>query len=92
MKARAHIVVSGRVQGVFFRDHARRWASSLGVKGCVRNLIDGKVEAVAEGERESIEDFIAKLKEGPPLSSVEDVDVRWEDYRGEFTDFRIAWF
>ncbi|MFB0566192.1 MAG: acylphosphatase [Candidatus Aminicenantaceae bacterium] len=91
MKARAHIFVSGRVQGVFFRDHTQRWASSLDLTGWVRNLSDGRVEAIAEGEREKIENLINRLNEGPPLSIVEKVDVTWEEYKGEFKDFGITW-
>lgn len=90
MKARAHILVSGRVQGVFFRDRTRTRAGSLGVTGWVRNLPDGRVEVLAEGDRERIESLIGWLEEGPPLAMVEDVDVDWEDYRGEFPDFRIV--
>ncbi|MBS3818833.1 acylphosphatase [bacterium] len=91
MKARAHIFVSGRVQGVFFRDHTRKWASSLGLAGWVRNASDGRVEVVVEGEKEQIEDLIGRLREGPPMARVENVDVDWENYKGEFTDFRITW-
>lgn len=91
MKARAHVFVSGRVQGVFFRDHTRRWASSLGLSGWVRNLADGRVEALAEGEKEKIESLIGKLREGPPLSWVENVATEWEEYTGEFSGFRITW-
>lgn len=90
MKARAHILVRGRVQGVFFRDHTQRWASSLGLAGWVRNLGDGRVEAVAEGEKEKIETFIGCLKQGPPLARVEAVEVSWEEHRGEFSDFRVT--
>ncbi len=91
MKARAHIFVSGRVQGVFFRDHTQRWASSLNLTGWVRNLWDGRVEVLAEGDKKNIEDLIDRLKGGPPLAFVEDVDVSWEEYKGEFKDFRITW-
>ena len=91
MKARAHIFVSGRVQGVFFRDHTRRWANSLGITGWVRNLWDGRVEALAEGERKDLEALIAKLKQGPPSAAVEEVGVTWEDFRDEFSDFRVLW-
>jgi len=91
MKARAHIFVSGRVQGVFFRDHTQRWASSLKLTGWVRNMYDGRVEVLAEGEKEKIEDLINKLKAGPPMAHVEEVDVSWEEYKGEFKDFRITW-
>jgi acylphosphatase len=91
MKARAHIFVSGRVQGVFFRDHTQRWASSLSLTGWVRNLWDGRVEVLAEGKKKNIEDLINRLKGGPPLARVEKVDVSWEEYKSEFTDFQITW-
>jgi acylphosphatase len=90
MKARAHILVSGRVQGVFFRDHTHKWARSLLVTGWVRNVDDGNVEIIAEGERENIESLISHLEEGPPLAIVENIDVDWQDYKGEFLDFRIT--
>jgi acylphosphatase len=91
MKVRAHIFVSGRVQGVFFRDHTRRWASSSGLSGWVRNLADGRVEVLAEGEKEKIESLIGKLRAGPPLSWVENVEAEWKEYTGEFTGFHITW-
>ena len=91
MRERANIHVSGRVQGVFFRDHTRRWASSLGLTGWVRNLVDGRVEAVVEGERKNVETLISRLKEGPPMARVDALDVEWQPSRDEFTDFRITW-
>ena len=91
MKARAHIFVSGRVQGVFFRDHTQRWASSLHLTGWVRNIRDGRVETLVEGDKEKIEDLVSKLREGPPLARVENVDIDWEDYKGKFKDFRVAY-
>jgi acylphosphatase len=91
MKARAHIIVSGRVQGVFFRDHTRRWATSLGLTGWVKNLWDGRVEALAEGEKENIEGLISHLKQGPPRAQVDSVEVTWEEFKDEFCDFRITW-
>lgn len=90
MNARAHVFVSGRVQGVFFRDHTQRWAVSLGLKGWVRNLYDGRVEVVAEGEKPKIDDLISLLKGGPPRARVEEVEVGWEEYAGEFQDFRVT--
>jgi acylphosphatase len=90
MRERAIIQVSGRVQGVFYRDHTRRWASSLGLTGWVRNLMDGRVEAVVEGERNDIETLISRLKEGPPMARVDNVNVEWQPSREEFTDFRIT--
>ncbi len=91
MKARARIVISGMVQGVFFRDHTRRWASSLDLTGWVRNLGDGRVEALAEGDKEKVDELIVRLHEGPPLARVENVDIEWEDYKGEFKDFRVTY-
>lgn len=91
MKARVHVFVSGRVQGVFFRDHTRRWATSLGLTGWVRNLLDGRVEVLAEGEKERLEDLVARLKQGPRMSEVRNVEVTWEDFGGELGDFRITW-
>lgn len=91
MRVRVHIFVSGRVQGVFFRDHTQRWASSLSLTGWVRNLIDGRVEVLAEGGKENIESLISKVRKGPPSSQVGSVDVDWGEYIGEFNDFRITW-
>lgn len=91
MKARVHVFVSGRVQGVFFRDHTRRWAASLGLTGWVKNLMDGRVEVVAEGEREKLHDLVARLRQGSPMAEVTDADAAWEEFRGEFADFRITW-
>jgi acylphosphatase len=91
MKARAHLVVTGRVQGVFFRDHTRRWADSLGLFGWVKNLWDGRVEVLVEGDKAGIESLIAQLREGPPLAQVKNVEVTWEEFKDEFCDFRITW-
>ncbi len=87
---RAHLRIYGRVQGVFFRSTMRDVARELGVGGWVRNLPDGSVEAVVEGEREKVERVIEWAHQGPPLARVRKVEVRWEDYRGEFDDFRIV--
>jgi acylphosphatase len=92
MKARVHVFVRGRVQGVFFRDHTRRWAVSLGLKGWVRNLEDGRVEVLAEGEKGSLEDLVGRIRLGPPAALVENTEVAWEGFRGEFDDFRITRF
>ena len=91
MKARVHVLVSGRVQGVFFRDHTRRWAVSLGLTGWVRNLEDGRVEVTAEGDQRTLEELVARLRLGPPAAAVEEAKVAWEEFRGEFDGFRIAW-
>jgi len=91
MKARVHVFVSGRVQGVFFRDHTQKFAVSLGLTGWVKNLRDGRVETIAEGEKEKLETFISRLEEGAPLAVVEKVDVDWGKYKGEFANFTITW-
>ncbi len=89
--ARVHIYVSGRVQGVFYRSNTRKKALELGLTGWVRNLPDGRVEIVAEGEREKLERLIEWCRRGPPLARVEDLEIRWEEPRGEFDSFTIRW-
>lgn len=88
---RAHIYVSGIVQGVFFRATMREVARRNGVTGWVRNLPDGRVEAVLEGPEEAVKRVIEWAHRGPPLARVERVEVHWERYRGEFDDFTIRW-
>jgi acylphosphatase len=86
---RAHLRIYGRVQGVFFRSTMREVALELGVNGWVRNMPDGSVEAVVEGEREKVEELIKWAHRGPPLAKVERVEVRWESYRGDWEGFSI---
>ena len=86
--ARVHVFVEGCVQGVFFRDSTRRRALDLGVTGFVRNLADGRVEAVFEGEESAVNQAIRFVREGPPHASVTHVDVTNEPYDGEFVSFR----
>jgi acylphosphatase len=88
-RVRAHVWISGRVQGVFFRAHTKELADELGLTGWVRNLSDGRVEAVFEGEEDAVKRAIEWCKRGPPLASVEKVEVRYEQPTGEFKDFRI---
>ena len=76
--ARARVVVSGRVQGVFFRAETRDRARSLDLTGWVRNNADGTVEAVFEGDRERIESMLDWCRRGPSLAEVRDVRVDWE--------------
>lgn len=87
--ARAHLIIEGFVQGVFFRAFTRDVAVSLGLKGWVRNLPDGTVEAVFEGTREKVQGAIRQCSEGPPASKVSNIDIAWEDYKGEFKSFDI---
>ena len=91
MKVRAHVWVSGWVQGVFFRSETRDEAKKRGVKGWVRNLPDGRVEAVFEGEEEAVEELIEFCRHGPPGARVRSVDVVWENCTGEFKGFDIRY-
>jgi acylphosphatase len=91
MKARAHIFVSGFVQGVFFRSNTQERARQLGLKGWVRNLEDGRVEAVFEGEKEKVLKMIEWAERGPEFAKVENIEVNWEEYKGEFDDFEIRY-
>lgn len=88
--ARARLLIEGRVQGVFFRASAAATANRLGVKGWVRNRPDGAVELLAEGEKETIDDLVAWCRRGPNGARVENVGVEWEEFRGEFSAFRIT--
>lgn len=92
MKARAHVYISGYVTGVFFRYHTQELAQRLSVKGWVRNLRDGRVEAVFEGEREQVEEMIKSCHRGPPGATVTDVEVKWEEHRGEFSGFEVRYW
>ena len=74
-----HVWVSGHVQGVFFRDSTRQRAVSLGLTGWVKNLPDGRVEALFVGSREACEQALEFVGTGPPSASVTDVSHRWED-------------
>jgi len=91
MMERAKIFVSGRVQGVLFRDFTQRWASSLGLTGWVKNLFDGRVEVLVEGEKDKINQLIGKLREGPQRARVDDLVLNWEEYKGEYSGFHITW-
>jgi acylphosphatase len=85
-----HVFVRGRVQGVFLRASAQREARRLGLTGWVKNRPDGAVEILAEGEEEGLKDLIGWAKHGPTAARVENVDVRWRGFAGEFSDFRIV--
>ncbi|MBC7248459.1 MAG: acylphosphatase [Actinobacteria bacterium] len=91
MKARARVTLSGRVQGVYYRSYARDEARRLGLKGWVRNNPDGRVELVCEGEEDAVLAMIDWCWKGSPSSRVSDVEVAWEEYRGEFDDFRVTY-
>lgn len=90
-KARAHLFIEGRVQGVFYRAFARDLAETLGLTGWVRNLRDGRVEAVFEGEKELIDKAIKECYTGPPGARVKNIEVIWETYTGKEKGFTIRY-
>ncbi|HUL30385.1 MAG TPA: acylphosphatase [Thermodesulfobacteriota bacterium] len=90
-KARAHVIIEGRVQGVFFRHHTQETASRLGVDGWVKNRRDGSVEAVFEGDRERVNQIIQWCHRGPSEARVTKVSSTWENYTGEFEDFSVTY-
>ncbi|MFQ5762190.1 MAG: acylphosphatase [Candidatus Bathyarchaeia archaeon] len=89
LNVRVHLLISGQVQGVFFRYETQEVASAWNVTGWVRNLRDGRVEAVLEGEEPNVEEVIRFCHQGPPGARVEKVTVDREPYKGEFDDFEI---
>ncbi|MGQ9515281.1 MAG: acylphosphatase [Thermoproteota archaeon] len=89
MMVKAHVYVSGRVQGVFFRSFINTIALRLNVKGWIRNLQDGRVEAIFEGEKSNVDEIIQYCWRGPPGAIVKNIEIHWEDYKGEFTNFSI---
>ncbi len=88
---RVHLWVRGYVQGVGYRSNVRQQATLLGLAGWVRNLPDGQVEIVAEGDEATLQRLIAWCQRGPEWAEVESVDVRWEPYAGDLKRFGIAW-
>lgn len=84
-----HIFISGFVQGVGFRQFVKRNARKLGLTGWVKNLPDGKVECLFEGEKEMIERMIEICKKGPFLSEVKDVKVKWEEITQKYASFEV---
>ncbi len=90
MEARAHLLISGLVQGVLFRKRMMELARARSINGWVRNLSDGRVEAVAEGEKTSLEELIQFCRVGPPGAQVRSVDIQWSEYKAEFRGFKIT--
>ena len=89
-RTRAHVFVSGTVQGVYFRATTRDEARDRGVDGWVQNLDDGRVEAVFEGDEEIVEEMVAFCHEGSDAADVADVTVEYEQPQGE-SGFRVRW-
>jgi len=88
-RARVHLIIRGRVQGVGFRFSAFDEANGLALAGWVRNLAGGEVEIVAEGRRDSLRKLAAWAHHGPPSALVTDVREEWLEFTGEFAEFRI---
>ena len=86
---RTHVYITGRVQGVFFRAETMRAALDLNLTGWVRNMIDGRVEAVFEGDDADVDKMIEWCKIGPPAARVQDVSAADEVYTGSFSGFTI---
>jgi acylphosphatase len=88
---RIRVLISGRVQGVFFRAYTKEEAERLGLKGWVRNLPDGRVEALFEGEEKAVAEMLKWCHRGSPASVVTKVETFEEPYTGEFKDFKIRY-
>ena len=84
---RAHVFVTGYVQGVFFRHSMSQVARAAGIIGWVRNLPDGRVEAVLEGDEPDVERLVTWCDTGPPHATVQQVEVTWEQASREFSGF-----
>jgi len=88
---RLHIIVSGRVQGVFFRSNTQKMAAKLGLTGWVKNKMDGTVEIVAEGSKDDLKKLLSWCNEGPSMARVEDIEVEWGKATDEFEHFSVRY-
>jgi acylphosphatase len=88
-RERARVYVSGKVQGVFFRDATREKAEQLGLAGWVRNIPDGRVEMLLDGPSEKVREMVRWCKEGPSHADVEDVDTEFEASAGDLEGFEV---
>ena len=89
--SRAEVIISGRVQGVWFRSSTVDMARSLGLKGWVRNRPDRRVEAVFEGPEHEVRQAVSWCYRGPTMARVESVDVKWKEPTGEYPEFSTGW-
>ncbi len=88
---RVHVIISGHVQGVFFRDKTQRQANARGVTGWVRNLSDGRVEAVFEGDEKAVQQVVSWCQQGPPNAYVTGVESHSEAVINEYLSFSIRY-
>ena len=91
MDIRAHVIITGRVQGVFYRATTKNKAEQLGLTGWVKNTSDGRVKALFEGEENAVHEMITWCHQGPRSANVTDVTVDYTKYLGEFNDFSITY-
>jgi acylphosphatase len=89
MNARIHLLISGEVQGVFFRASTRRFADELGITGWVRNVPGEMVEVVAEGRKPLLDRLIEFCRKGPEGARVEEIEIEWGKFRNEFRSFEV---
>lgn len=89
--SRVKLTIHGRVQGVFFRQSTREMAERLGLTSWARNCPDGSVLAVFEGEMQSVEAAITWCRQGPPAARVSDLDIEWQEFLDEFSEFSIRY-
>ena len=90
-ESRVHLLIEGIVQGVFYRAFTRDIAHTLGLNGWVKNLFDGRVEAVFEGKMEFIERAIQECYSGPPGARVTNIEVKWEEFKGDLRGFTMKY-
>jgi len=86
---RYNVFISGKVQLVGFRSYIKKKADELGIKGWIRNLDDGRIEAVFEGEENNVKIILEYCKKGPISAEVKNLDMKKEEYKNEFKDFEI---
>ena len=91
MKKQLQANITGRVQMVMYRDFAQRKARKLGIVGSVKNLPNGSVEVIAEGEEEVLNDYVKYLDRGPILAKVANIRIDWAEAKGQFSDFLIIY-
>ena len=91
MKIAKRVIISGRVQGVFFRANTKQKAEQLGITGWVRNTSDGKVEAIFEGDENSVKEMISWCRHGPSLARVDNINIKENKATSEYTDFKIKY-
>ncbi len=89
MLKKIHLLISGKVQGVFYRVNTKNKADELGLTGWVKNIPDGKVEVLAEGKERGLKEFIKWCYNGSKGAKVDKVEVEWRDYENKFDNFKI---